>query len=122
MENLFIFLSFLSALTIALLSAYVGHTLGLRGFKKEKWWSKRFENYVNIFNAINTLFEEFDYYIEREIKGLGIEESQQKYFQDRSREAKKEIEKQWRIGSFVHTAEACEAISNGIIPLTQVVR
>ena len=79
----------------------VGYLLGLRRFRFERLWERKFDTYEKIFDALNDFAEEMDLFWEEERRGNTIDEGRKEKVRELVRNAHTIINKHSRIGSFV---------------------
>ena len=86
---------------MSLCSAFLGYWFGLRRFRSERMWERKFTIYVTIFDALNDLAEDVNQDWEEMQRDTPMTDEQKKKFGNLAGAARQLIKKQAHIGAFV---------------------
>ena len=97
-----VLIGFFSGLAGSVLGAW----LALTRYRLEKWWDKKAETYITIFNALNEIRAEAEMLVRETYTDVGEPNPLREAFRKSVRDALTLIEKQTRVGSLILSERA----------------
>lgn len=101
-----------TAIFIAVVSAFVTVRLSLNRFYVEKWWERKANAYTTIIEAIHHMRHYCNEQLDAASEDRDLSEKREKELESRRKDAADEIQKAIDVGSFVLNEEAAELLAS----------
>lgn len=110
MEELFSWEKIVTALLVAIPSAYLSSILTFRKYRSEKWWDRRAQCYCNTIDALNEVIVVCDAFIDEKVHGMTLRKADKDLLDAKYIKSKEFCFTQINIGKLLMSDKALEIL------------
>jgi hypothetical protein len=102
----------LSAIFIASVTSWITVHLSLKKFRSEKWWERKVDAYINIFNALHKSKKFSDEHLEAGYRAKEVSEDRDKELRKLAKESREDLLQVADVGAFLLCREAIKVLKD----------